>query len=285
MQENHTGYLPDSVDIVGAGSDIDGILQKRLQRAGFRVQLLSPDQLAEIRPRALVINATCCAGGQAMPAALEVCRHLARLDRNRILHISSYQVFSGSARKRYDEDDEPQPTTEAGYQWLACEEALAGHEQVTILRFGWMVDRSEDALLGRILRGLVARQTVVLDDRERGSPVTLFDLARVTVAVVQQLASGAPTAGVYHYGAADSCTALEYAGEVVERAQSFYEEEFAVELQALPGTQAESSVVLACGKVRDVFGIQQRSWRQGLTRQVELWLERLESERQDGAST
>ena len=285
MQENHTGYLPDAVDIVGAGSAIDGILQKRLQRAGFRVQLLSPDQLASLRPRALVINATCCAGGQAMPAALEVCRHLAQQDGNRILHISSYQVFPGSARKRYDEDDEPQPVTEAGHQWLACEDALAEHKQVTILRFGWMVDRSEDALLGRILRGLVARQVVALDDQERGSPVTLFDLARVTVAVAQQLASGAPTAGIYHYGAADSCTAAEFAGEVVERAQSFYEEEFAVELQALPDTQAESSVVLACGKLRDVFGIQQRSWRQGLTRQVELWLERLEAERQDGAST
>lgn len=276
MPDSHTGYTPESVAVIGAGNDIDGALQKRLQRAGFRVQLLTPEQLDQLRPGALVINASCCAGSKGMPAALWVCRALAERP-NQLLHLSSYQVFAGGARKRYDEEDEPAPATDAGRRWLECEHALAGRDNVSVLRFGWMLDRSEDALLGRVLRGLVAHQPIALDDRSRGSPVTVADMARVAVAVVQQLASGAPTSGVYHYGAADSCTALEFAREVVERAQSFYDEDLSPQLSALPPAE-DRSAVLACSKLRDVFGIQQRSWRQGLTRQVELWLEKLEAE-------
>ncbi|WP_323847349.1 sugar nucleotide-binding protein [Microbulbifer magnicolonia] len=278
MAELHTGYRPDSVAVIGAGNEIDGALQKRLQRAGFRVQLLAPGELAKLRPRSIVINASACAGAQNMPEALRVCEALAHKNCSYLLHLSSYQVFPGGTRKRYDEDDTPAPASDAGRQWLACEQALAGHHNLTILRFGWMIDRNDDALLGRILRGLVARQPIALDDESRGSPVTVMDMARVTVALAQQLASGAPSSGIYHYGAADSCTAMEFAREVVERAQSFYDEDFSPELNALPAGEGHS-VVLACGKLRDVFGIQQRSWRQGLTRQVELWLERLEADK------
>lgn len=278
MPELHTGYIPDSVAVIGAGNRIDGALQKRLQRVGFRVQLLAPEQLDELRPGAIVINASACAGSGGMARALKVCRELAQKDCGHLVHLSSYRVFEGGDRKRYDEDDEPAPTTEAGLQWLACEQALLDCDNLTLLRFSWMVDRCDGALLGRILRGLVARQPVALDDRNNGSPVPVADLARVAVAVAQQLASGAPGAGIYHYGSADSCTALEFAREVVERAQSFYDEEFSPQLLALPENESEDtgSAVLACDKLRDVFGIQRRSWRQGLTRQVELWLEAVE---------
>nr|WP_255771984.1 sugar nucleotide-binding protein [Microbulbifer guangxiensis] len=209
-----------------------------------------------------------------MDAALATCRTLAAANAGPLVHISSYRVFPGGTRKRYDEDDEPAPVSERGELWLACEEALRGSPAVTLLRFGWLVDRSEQALLGRILKGILSGESLALDDQSAGSPVTLADLCRVVVAVVQQLASGAPRSGTYHYGAADACTALEFGREVLERAQSFYDEDFGVTLEAVPGTENRSRV-LAAEKLRDVFGIQQRSWRQGLTRQVELWLERL----------
>lgn len=280
MPDYHTGYQPDSVAVIGAGNYLDAPLQKRLQRVGFRVQLLGPADLDQLRPGALVINAACCAGGKSMDRALEVCRELARrADYSHLVHISSYRVFAGGARKRYDEDDEPNAGAGSGRQWLACEEALAGCKNLTLLRFGWMVDRSENALLARVLRALLGHQPIAVDDESRGSPVTVADMVRVVVAVAQQLASGAPPAGTYHYGAADSCTALEFAREAIERAQSFLDEGSSVEPEPLAEPRGNHSAVLACGKLRDVFGIQQRSWRQGLTRQVELWLERLGSAR------
>nr|WP_255774801.1 sugar nucleotide-binding protein [Microbulbifer zhoushanensis] len=215
-----------------------------------------------------------------MDTALQVCRELARRDDySHLVHISSYRVFAGGARKRYDEDDEPNAESASGRQWLACEQALAGSDNLTVLRFGWMVDRSENALLARVLQALLENRTIAVDDESRGSPVTIADLVRVVVAVAQQLASGAPRSGVYHYGAADSCTALEFAREAVERAQSFLDEGSAIEPEPLAEPVGNRSAVLACSSLRDVFGIQQRSWRQGLTRQVELWLERLGSGR------
>lgn len=271
MHDNHSGYRPESAAVIAAGNAIDGALHKRLQRAGFRVQLLSPDQLDQLRPGALVINASACAGVKAMDAALAVCRALQGKPPGALLHLSSYRVFPGTdTRRRRDEEDIPAPESEAGRRWLACEQALADMSNASILRLGWLVDRNTDALLGRVLRGLLAGQALELDDGSHGNPVTVADLSRVVVALAQQLASGAPLSGIYHYGAADSCTALEYAREVADRMQSLSGEDFSTQLTALDQSRHSGNVVLACGRLRDVFGIQQRSWRQGLTRQVEL---------------
>ncbi|WKD49340.1 sugar nucleotide-binding protein [Microbulbifer spongiae] len=279
MSELSSGYRPGTVAVITAGNEIDGALQKRLQRAGLRTQLLAPSELEQLRPGSLVINASACADAQ--PEALQVARLLAQNPCAHVIHLSSYQVFAGGERRHYDEDEAAEPRARCGRQWLTCERALGGLDHLTILRFGWVVDSSRDALLGRVLHSFVTGEPIALDSCSSGNPVTALDLARVVVAVSQQLASGACASGIYHYGSSDSCTAMEFALEVVERARSFYDEERLVQLNPLEdsGKRRDRSVVLACGKLRDVFGIQQHSWRQGLTRQVELWLERLEAER------
>ncbi|MFV8784149.1 sugar nucleotide-binding protein [Microbulbifer sp. SA54] len=282
----HTGYQPDTVALIGAGNAIDSALQKGLQRVGFRVQLLAEDQLGELRHGTLVVNAAACGGSANRERAEAICRALPALPYSALLHLSSYCVFAGgTARKKIDEDEPPAPVSDSGRRWQACEEALAGAENVSILRLGWLVDRSDKALLGRIIRAMLAGRPVSLDEACRGNPVTVSDLVRVVTAIVQQLASGAPRRGIYHYGSADTCTAMEFGREVLDRVKSLYGEDFSAELVPLEietGTgenaqaAASRSVVLSCLKLRDVFGIQQRSWRQGLTRQVELWLERLQ---------
>ncbi|WGL18218.1 sugar nucleotide-binding protein [Microbulbifer bruguierae] len=277
---HHTGYQPDTVALIGAGNAIDGALQKGLQRVGFRVQLLTAEQLTSgqfaARADTIVINAASCGGSAHMDTARAACEALCAQPFTALLHLSSYGVFGGARRKKIDEDELPSPGSAGGRDWLACEQVLAAQENVSILRLGWQIDRSDRALLGRIIRGLLEGKPVALDDVSRGNPVTVADLARVVVAITQQLASGAPRSGIYHYGSADTCSAMEFGREVVDRVRSLYGEDFAAELVALEPSGDDRSSVLGCGKLRDVFGIQQRSWRQGLTRQVELWLERLQ---------
>ncbi|WP_226701972.1 sugar nucleotide-binding protein [Microbulbifer elongatus] len=276
----HTGYQPDTVALIGAGNAIDSALQKGLQKVGFRVQLLGREQLAveqfPARSGTIVINAASCGGGARMGEAKAVCEALKGLPYTALLHLSSYGVFGRARRKKIDEEESPSPTSERGRDWLACEEILSTADNVSILRLGWQVDRSEDALLGRILRSLLNGNPVTLDETSKGNPVTVADLVRVTVAVAQQLASGAPRSGLYHYGSADTCTAMDFGREVVDRVRSLYGEDFAAVLVAPATVPEDRSFVLSCERLRDVFGIQQRSWRQGLTRQVELWLERLQ---------
>ncbi|WP_428820284.1 sugar nucleotide-binding protein [Microbulbifer sp. MCCC 1A16149] len=276
---HHTGYQPESVVLIGAGNAIDSALQKGLQKVGFRVQLLGREQLAantlSTRSDAIVINAASC--GSAPPGeARAICEAVRELPCTALLHLSSYAVFGRARRKKIDEEEEPSPASERGLEWLACEETFSSVENASILRLGWLVDRSENALLGRVLRSLLDGQPVNLEDVSRGNPVTVSDLVRVTVAIVQQLASGGPLSGVYHYGSADTCSSMEFGHEVVDRVRSLYGEDFAAELVALETEEEDRSSVLSCERLRDVFGIQQRSWRQGLTRQVELWLERLQ---------
>jgi len=273
---HHTGYQPDSVAVIGAGNVIDSALHKGLQRVGFRTQLLSASEIDQLRPGALVLNASSCGGSERRAEAREVCRQLLKQDFHALLHLSSYRVFAGGQRKKLDEEDPTEPDSDGGCEWLDYERQLGELDNASILRLGWQVDRSERALLARIIAGLLAGKPVSLDDTSRGNPVTVADMVRVSVAITQQLASGAPVSGVYHYGSADQCTAMEFGREVVDRVRSLYGEEFEAELLPLEQDKADSSAVLSCSKVRDVFGIQQRSWRQGLTRQVELWLERLQ---------
>ncbi|MFD1218006.1 MULTISPECIES: sugar nucleotide-binding protein [Microbulbifer] len=280
MPMHHTGYLPDSVAVIGAGNAIDSVLHKGLQRVGFRTQLLTASEIDQLRPGALVLNAACCGGAAHMAEAKEACERLLQQEFHALLHLSSYRVFAGGQRKKLDEEDLPDPDSESGRNWLECERLLLNHAEskgnVSILRLGWQVDRGEKALLGRVIGGLLAGKPVRLDDTSKGSPVTVADMSRVAVAMMQQLASGGPVSGVYHYGAADQCTAMEFGREVVDRVRSLYGEEFEAELLPLEEERADSSAILSCCKVRDSFGIQQRSWRQGLTRQVELWLERMQ---------
>lgn len=277
---HHTGYQPDTIALVGAGNAIDSALQKGLQKVGFRVQLLGRKQLTADqfsgRAGTIVINAASCGGGARMDEARAVCKALQGLPYTALLHLSSYGVFGRARRKKIDEEEEPSPASERGRDWLACEEMLSTAENVSILRLGWQVDRSEDALLGRILRSLLDGKPVILDETSTGNPVTVADLVRVTVAVAQQLASGGPKTGLYHYGSADTCTAMDFGREVVDRVRSLYGEDFAAELAAPDSAAEDRSFVLSTERLRDVFGIQPRSWRQGLTRQVELWLERLQ---------
>ncbi|HEY8570599.1 sugar nucleotide-binding protein [Microbulbifer sp.] len=284
----HTGYQPDTVVLIGAGNAIDAPLQKGLQKVGFRVQLLGLDQLAAAsftaRTGTIVINAASCAGSARMSEARAVCEALRGQPYTALLHLSSYGVFGRARSKKIDEDTVPAPTSEIGRHWLACEQILAGEgveqslaeNNVSILRLGWQVDRSERALLARVIRGLLNGKPVTLDDVSRGNPVTVADLVRVVVAMTQQLASGAPKSGIYHYGSADNCSAMEFGREVVDRVRSLYGEDYAADLQPVDPAPEDRSSVLSCERLRDVFGIQQRSWRQGLTRQVELWLERLQ---------
>lgn len=281
---HHTGYQPDTAVLIGAGNAIDGALQKGLQKVGFRVQLLGLEQIAAapsgVRAGSLVINAASCAGSARMSEALAVCEALRGQPVTALLHLSSYGVFGRARSKKIDEETVPAPSSEIGRHWLECERTLVenspGGHSVSILRLGWQVDRSERALLARVIRGLLNGKPVTLDDVSRGNPVTVADLVRVVVAMAQQLASGAPKSGIYHYGSADNCSAMEFGREVVDRVRSLYGEDYAADLRPVEPAPEDRSSVLSCERLRDVFGIQQRSWRQGLTRQVELWLERLQ---------
>ncbi|GMG88613.1 sugar nucleotide-binding protein [Biformimicrobium ophioploci] len=272
-------HKPDTL-LVESGTVLDQELVRALEGAGFACRVLSVDQLldnpASVTPDnpLMVVNASAYAGEAPDERAVRAAGLLAGAELELVLHLSSYQVFGGGKRREFSEQDAPAPLDATGSQWLACEEALAEKPHCAVLRLPWVMDISPAALLGRVLAAVDEGKALQLDDRAEGNPVTCRTVARVVQAILLQFSAGAtPQPMLFQCGASDTCTEAAFAGEVFERARSLREDVAEPVLE--PGNGERRSAVLATRHLRYSFGIQPRSWREGLNRLVEVWLEKL----------
>ncbi|WP_051235577.1 sugar nucleotide-binding protein [Marinimicrobium agarilyticum] len=194
-----------------------------------------------------------------------------------MIQLSSYQVFGGDNKSTHAERDEPSPQSEAGRAWLAAEEAVneALAERV-VLRLSWLIDSHGNNRLTRLLQAIFENRELVANTRLRGAPTALSDVARVLVGVIKQISCGAQNWGVMHYASREACTEAEFVDRVVEVLR---------QLDTLPDTLSKGmettdslpsdepvSAVLAVRRLRDGFGVQQRSWEPYLVPMIKQWL-------------
>ena len=122
-------------------------------------------------------------------------------------------------------------------------------------------------------RGLNEQPLLAVDDR-RGCPTSALDLARVLLAVIQQLHKGADAWGTYHYSGAEISTLFAFSEAIIEEARQYDERYQSVMLKAVASAdypteaQRPSSSILVCRKLLHTFGIRQRPWRTELSQAV-----------------
>lgn len=280
--------------LTDASNALGRALEHELEREPFR--LISPSSarpdwtdLGEVRayldhqPPKLVLNtlgwadrpdtAQCALIPASAAALATVCRER----KIPMIQLSSYQVFGGDNKSSHAERDDPSPQSEAGRAWLAAEQAVneALAERV-VLRLSWLIDSHGNNRLTRLLQTIFGGGEVVANSRLRGAPTALSDVARVLVGVVKQISCGAENWGVMHYASRDTCTEVEFVERVVEVLR---------QLDALPDTARPRmevtdnlppdepvSAVLGVRRLRDGFGVQQRSWEPYLVPMVKQWL-------------
>lgn len=197
-----------------------------------------------------------------------------------LLQMSSYRVFGDDNKNKHSEKDEPQPNSELGHAFLLAEQkALAADTRVLVLRTSWIIGSYGDSLLTRLLTALQVGQPWRLNSRLRGAPTALSDLARVTVALIKQINSGADCWGVYHYCSGDACNEVEFAEQLWEVLcqQDYQGPEPQWDRVDEPAAEVPVSAVLSGLRVRNDFGVQTRTWRTYLVPMVRQWMHKQQS--------
>ncbi|SDX60075.1 SDR family oxidoreductase [Marinobacter mobilis] len=174
-----------------------------------------------------------------------------------LLQLSSCYVFDGRKQSAYLASNPGNPFSQLGnWQW-ECEQALRTLlPRHLILRTGWN--------LGRFIR-LASRchdsgAVLQLSSRFRGQPVAFRDLARVMVAMLQQVDCGAELWGTYQYTCAEEISQYELGLALVELLGFDGDVKVMDEVPDWGGLEPENAT-LGCTKIRNTFGIKQLPWR------------------------
>jgi dTDP-4-dehydrorhamnose reductase len=123
----------------------------------------------------------------------------ARKNNQAVVQLSTSYVFDGRKQSAYITSNPGQPFSQLGtWQW-ECEQALRTlTPRHIILRTGWSLGR----FIRKVQSSATTQETIELSSRHRGQPVSCRDLARVMVAIIQQLDCGADVWGTYQYAGA-----------------------------------------------------------------------------------
>ncbi|WOJ96699.1 sugar nucleotide-binding protein [Congregibacter brevis] len=179
------------------------------------------------------------------------------------LLLSSDRVFAGQGTRSLREFDAPDAFNEPGFQIMEIESrVMQAAPSAIVLRTGPLFASTDNNLLTRMLFRMAIERHATFDDRNVFSPVACTDIARVVVAMLDQLSVGADASGVYHYSSGDRTTEYAFA-EAALAAMSQYRDSGDIVISAQEKRPEESveTRVFDCSRLRDSFAIKQVPWR------------------------
>lgn len=221
-----------------------------------------------------------------------------------VVLLSDYHVFGEETKSAYSETDATSPLSEYGEFLVDLEHQLSSRvEKHFVMRLGWVIGGAANNLFSDILNTLVKGGEKSLSRYRRGSPTWQDDVLRVLIGVIRQILSGAENWGVFHYCSADNCNEWEFGQAIVETLEELNSELIEGEsgedesdagnssvgksivgkIEAYADKEADDNVqdtifpepassTLHSRRIHNNFGIQPRTWRQGLKARIESWL-------------
>lgn len=192
-----------------------------------------------------------------------------------VLHLSTDYIFGGDQVSPYTETDEPRPLNVYGDSKLQGEQALASVlDEHIILRVSWVFSEWRSNFVKTMVRLCQERETLQVVDDQRGCPTPATDIARVLIAMVQQLDCGANDWGTYHYCGREATSWYQLCQDIVAETRNYgtlaTEAVIPIKTHEYPyRAQRPLNSVLSCHRILENFGIQQRSWKPELARVVQ----------------
>lgn len=199
-----------------------------------------------------------------------------------VVMVSSFLVFSGEKQNPYISASPPSPISQYGRDKTAAEQVLqSALREHLILRTGWLLDCSSTGWLSNCVNRALSGQALEGSRVYQFNPTPVEHLAQVLVAIVQQLLCGVDKIwGVYHYGDYEPISHLDFM-ETLAKTLTGFLADFETTAEALdeacsplPGLTMPRNGALSCIKLRNTFGIKQKSWRVALPRQLSILLEK-----------
>lgn len=222
-----------------------------------------------------VVNAlleeTLTVNAEYVDAQLEACEKIAafcQVHDKVLLHVSNAVVFSGDSKNAYEESDSVNPQSEAGRLFLDCEQVVTQRcAHSVILRTSWLFSNLGDNFLTRLARATLEKREMRFSGALKACPTDVASIAKVLVAMAEQIDCGAEPElwGVYHYADSDACTMFTFAKTAITVIKSLEEVkiETVSEYPRLGDVRTEN-YELNCRKLLSTFGIKQKPWRRGL---------------------
>ena len=217
-------------------------------------------------------------------AVAELADQCSRMD-TILLHASSYRVFDGEKQEPYTEKDPTNPVGVLGTSRLQAEQQIRERcSKHIILRLSWVISDRRPNLLRRQVEQMVKHREVYVTPDQQGCPTTASEVARVMVAIMQQIDCGADTRGTYHYGASEPVSESGFAEIVIAEASQFWELKvrklIMAKMDSREGFRPPANATLECTKILNTFGIHARPWRNALCDIIRHYHEEQEHEEQ-----
>ena len=192
-----------------------------------------------------------------------------------LLHLSTDYVFDGEQRVPYKEDAYTAPVNCFGEAKLAAEQAIKQHcPKHIIVRVGWIFSAQGNNFVLRTLRQLQEHHYVKAVSDQQGCPTYANDVARVLIAIIEQLECDINVWGAYHYSGAEVTTWKGFAEAILAAAKKHGVTQ-AETIKAVTSIEWPANAprpaysVLDCSKILSTFGIRQRPWRSGLVKVID----------------
>lgn len=187
-----------------------------------------------------------------------------------MLHLSTDYVFDGHYVSGYKEDDEVSPLgVYADSKWRGEERVRQLLPKHIILRVSWLFsEQGNNFVLNTLKAARKQKELKAVSDR-RGCPTSAQDVARVILAIIKQIHSGAEAWGTYHYSGLKAISRYDFCKQILIAAGHY--ENFPVETlipiaakDYITEALRPCTSILLCKKILGTFGIRQRPWQDDL---------------------
>ena len=183
----------------------------------------------------------------------------------KVIHISTDYVFDGTGHTPYSPDEKTNPVSVYGKTKRAGEIAVLENTSVAVvIRTAWLYSPYGNNFVKtmRRLGGEKSEINVVAD--QIGTPTYAADLADAIVKIIPQMT--AENSGIYHFTNEGVCSWYDFANEIIELSNlKCIVNPIKSSQYPTPAARPFYSV-LDKNKIKSVFGINIKHWKDGLKR-------------------
>lgn len=183
----------------------------------------------------------------------------------KIIHISTDYVFDGTGHRPYNPDEKTNPVSVYGKTKRAGEMAVLENADVAVvIRTAWLYSPYGNNFVKTMRRLGAEKDSLNVVADQIGTPTYAADLADAIVKILPQITS--ENSGVYHFTNEGVCSWYDFANEIMELSN------LECVVNPIKSSQYPTPAarpfysVLDKDKIKQVFGINIKHWKDGLQR-------------------